>query len=163
MATADIHLKLGDIKGESQDDKHKDEIDVIAFDWSVENAGSMSSGGGGGTGKARFTDIVFTHSLDKASPALWKACATGEHIKDGTITATKSGKGPQDFLTLKLSDVLVTSVSKSATGGTGKAEIVETVKMQASKVEVEYKPQKADGSLDAGVQFKFDIKANKEG
>ena len=30
------------------------------------------------------------------------------------------------------------------------------------KVNVEYKPQKADGSLDAGVHFKYDIKAQKE-
>jgi type VI secretion system secreted protein Hcp len=35
--------------------------------------------------------------------------------------------------------------------------------MQFSKVELEYKPQKADGTLDAGVSFKYDIKANKEG
>lgn len=26
-----------------------------------------------------------------------------------------------------------------------------------------YKPQKADGSLDAGIHFKYDIKGNKEG
>jgi len=31
------------------------------------------------------------------------------------------------------------------------------------KVNVEYKPQKADGSLDAGLHFKYDIKGNKEG
>jgi len=33
--------------------------------------------------------------------------------------------------------------------------------MQFSKVELEYKPQKPDGSLDAGVFFKYDLKANK--
>ena len=32
-----------------------------------------------------------------------------------------------------------------------------------AKVDLEYKPQKADGSLDAGIHFKFDIKANKGG
>lgn len=32
-----------------------------------------------------------------------------------------------------------------------------------SKTAVEYKPQKADGSLDAGVFFKYDLKAQKEG
>jgi hypothetical protein len=31
-----------------------------------------------------------------------------------------------------------------------------------NKVNVEYKPQKADGSLDAGVFFKYDLKAQKE-
>jgi hypothetical protein len=40
---------------------------------------------------------------------------------------------------------------------------MEQVSMKFGKVDLEYKPQKADGSLDAGVHFKFDIKANKEG
>jgi type VI secretion system secreted protein Hcp len=30
-------------------------------------------------------------------------------------------------------------------------------------VDLEYKPQKPDGSLDAGLHVKYDIKANKEG
>ena len=32
-AATDMFLKLGDIKGESLDDKHKDEIDVLAWSW----------------------------------------------------------------------------------------------------------------------------------
>jgi type VI secretion system secreted protein Hcp len=36
------------------------------------------------------------------------------------------------------------------------------VSLAFAKAELEYKPQKADGSLDAGVFFKYDIKANKE-
>ena len=39
----------------------------------------------------------------------------------------------------------------------------ENVALQCAKVDLEYKPQKADGSLDAGVHFKYDIKGNKEG
>ncbi|HUL67278.1 MAG TPA: type VI secretion system tube protein Hcp, partial [Burkholderiaceae bacterium] len=54
MARSDIHLKLGDIKGESTDDKHKDEIDVESWSWGASNPGSMARGGGGGTGKVSF-------------------------------------------------------------------------------------------------------------
>ncbi len=32
-----------------------------------------------------------------------------------------------------------------------------------AKVDLEYKPQRPDGSLDQGIHFKFDIKANKDG
>ena len=38
----------------------------------------------------------------------------------------------------------------------------ESVSLAFAKVDLEYKPQKADGSLAAGVHFKYDIKANKE-
>lgn len=162
MAQSDIHLKLGDIKGESTDDKHKDEIDVDSWAWGASNPGSMSFGGGGGSGKVSFSDLNFVHKVDKSSANLWKACATGEHIKEATLTSAKQGKGPQDFLIIKMNDVLITSVSLSEANGSGSVP-VESVSMQFGKVDVEYKPQKADGSLDAGVHFKFDIKANKEG
>ena len=158
----DMFLKLDDVKGESHDDKHKDEIDVENWGWGASNPGSMSHGGGGGTGKVSFSDLTFMHRVDKASPNLWKACATGEHIKEATLTSAKQGKGPQDFLIIKMNDILITSVSLSEANGSGSVPM-ESVSLQCSKVDLEYKPQKADGSLDAGVHFKYDIKANKEG
>lgn len=160
MAT-DIFIKLGDIKGESQDDKHKDEIDVLTWGWGVNQPGSMHTGGGGGQGKANFSDLVFTHYVDKSHPVLLKSCATAEHLKEATLTLRKAGKTPQEFFTIKMNDVIVTSVQPSGSGGEGGH--MATVTLQFAKVNVEYKPQKPDGSLDAGVLFKYDIKANKEG
>ncbi|HKB12294.1 MAG TPA: type VI secretion system tube protein Hcp [Vicinamibacterales bacterium] len=156
---ADTFAKLGDIKGESLDDKHKDEIEVLSFSWGVANAGSMGYGSGGGEGKATFHDLSFTHKIDKASPVLMQACATGVHLKDGTITVRKAGKGQQEFLIIKMNDVIVTSVTHGSSGGDGASE---NVSIAFAKVAVEYKPQKADGSLDAGIHFKYDLKAQKE-
>jgi type VI secretion system secreted protein Hcp len=158
---ADIFLKIGDIKGESTDDKHKDTIDVLAWSWGVNQSGSMHVGGGGGAGKASFHDLSFTHHVDKASPVLLKTCAVLEHIKEAQLTVRKAGKSPQEFLIIKMNDIIVTSVQPSGNGGDG--GLVENVALQFAKVDVEYKPQKADGSLDAGIHFKYDIKANKEG
>ena len=162
MATSAIHLKIDGIKGESADSKHKDEIDVESWSWGASNSGSVASGSGGGAGagKVTFTDLSFAHRVDKASTSLWKACATGAHIKEATLTSAKKGKSAQDFLIIRMSDVLVTSVSMSETSGTPPMELVA---LQFAKVDFEYKPQKADGSLDAGVHFKYDIQANKEG
>jgi type VI secretion system secreted protein Hcp len=157
MAT-DIFVKLGDIKGESSDDKHKNEIEVLSWSWGVSQSASVS-GSGGGTGKASFADLSFMHRVDSASPLLMKACAKGEHIKEATVTHRKAGKGQQEFLIIKMNDILITSVQPTAsTDG-----LMEAVSLQMAKVNLEYKPQKADGSLDAGVLFKYDIKANKEG
>jgi type VI secretion system secreted protein Hcp len=155
----DVFLKLGDIKGESKDDKHAGEIDVLSWSWGIAQTGTMGAGGGGGAGKANFNDLSFMHALDKASPVLMKSCATGEHIKEGTLVSRKAGKGQQEYLIVKMSDILITSIQPSGSS----EHPMESVSMQFSKVELEYKPQKADGSLDAGVSFKYDIKANKEG
>ena len=156
---SDIFAKLGDIKGESIDDKHKDEIEVVSFSWGVTNSGSMASGTGGGEGKASFHDLTIVHNIDKASPVLLQTCATGVHLKEATITHRKAGKGQQEFMIVKLNDVIVTSVTHAGNGD-GHSE---NVNLAFAKVNVEYKPQKADGSLDAGIHFKYDLTAQKEG
>jgi type VI secretion system secreted protein Hcp len=159
MAT-DIFAKIGDIKGESLDAKHKDEVEVLSWSWGVSQTGGTGPGGGGGTGRVSFSDFHLTHHIDKASPLLMAACATGEHIKDATITVRKAGKGQQEFLIIKMNDILITSVQPSLSGAEGG---IENVTLKPAKVDLEYKPQKADGSLDAGVHFKYDIKLNKGG
>jgi type VI secretion system secreted protein Hcp len=157
---ADIFAKIGDIKGESQDVKHKDEIEVLSFSWGVANAGVTSSGGGLGAGKATFQDLSIVHNVDKASPLLLKACATGTHLKDAIITHRKAGKEQHEYLVVKLNDVIITGVTH---GGAGGQPFSESVSLAFAKVELEYKPQKPDGSLDAAVHFKYDLKANKGG
>jgi type VI secretion system secreted protein Hcp len=155
----DIFAKIGTIKGESLDDKHKDEVELLSWSWGVSHSEGTGTGGGG-TGKASFADFNMTHHIDKASPVLMAACATGEHIKDATITARKAGKGQQEYLIIKMNDILITSVQPSLSDGQVGAE---SVSLKPAKVDLEYRAQKPDGSLDAGVHFKYDIKSNKEG
>ena len=156
-----IFARIGTIKGESRDAKHKDEIEVLSWAWGMAQSGAAGQGGGGGAGKVTFHDLTFTHHIDKATPSRMKACATGSHIKDATVTLRKAGKGQQDYLVITMNDVLVTSVSTSATaeGDT----TLESVGLAFGKVDLEYKPQKADGSLEAGVHFTYDLKTHKEG
>lgn len=158
MALSDIHLKLDGIKGESTAVRHKDEIVVESWAWGVAN--SPPAGGGGGAGRATFSDLTFTHRVDRASPELWKACATGKHIRDATLTVARSGAGAQDYMTIKLADVVVTSAALADTAADALAPI-ETVGLQFAKVEYAYRPQKADGSLGPAVEFRFDLKKNK--
>ena len=65
---SDYLLEIEGVKGESQDDKHKETIEISSFSWGLSNAGSFQSGGGGGAGKANFQDIHFTTTVSKASP-----------------------------------------------------------------------------------------------
>ena len=156
-----IFAKIGTIKGESRDARHKDEIEVLSWAWGVSQSGSFSPGGGGGSGKASFHDVTFTHHVDKSSPLLMKACATGKHVREATISVRKDGKGQQEFLVITMMDVVVTSVALSVSAE-GDATM-ESVTLAFAKVDLEYKPQKADGSLDVGVHFIYDLKANKAG
>ncbi|GIL05107.1 type VI secretion system tube protein Hcp [Betaproteobacteria bacterium PRO7] len=160
MALTDIHLKLDGIKGESTSARHKDEIVVESWAWGVANATQAGTGGGGGAGRATFSDLTFTHRADRASPELWKACATGRHIRDAVLSVARGGAGAQDYLTIKLTDVIVTSVALADTAVDAQPP-VGTVGLSFAKVEYGYRPQKADGSLGAPVEFKFDLKKNR--
>ena len=134
---ADIFAKIGDIKGESLDDKHKDEVEVLSYSWGVTNTAHIPTGSGGGAGKATFQDLSIVHKIDKASPKLLQACATGEHLKEATITFRKAGKGQQEFLIVKMNDVIITGVVQSAPG----SEVgSETVSLEFAKVDWEFKP-----------------------
>jgi len=157
--SSDIFAKIGDIKGESIDAKHKDEIELLSFSWGVTNTGSIGSGGGGGAGRETFRDLSIVHNVDKATPRLLAACATGLHLKDATITQRKAGKGQLEYLIIKMNDVIITGVTLSDTGEAGS----ETVSLAFAKVDLEYKPLKPDGSLDEGIHFKFDLQTHKSG
>jgi type VI secretion system secreted protein Hcp len=155
-----IFAKIGDIKGESLDAKHKDEIEVLSFSWGVTNTASAGPGGGAGAGKATFQDLSIVHNIDKASPKLLEACATGAHLKDATITHRKSGKGQHEYLIFKMNDVIITGVIH---GGAAGQPAPETVSLAFAKVDLEYRPPRPDGTVDAGIHFKYDLKANKVG
>jgi type VI secretion system secreted protein Hcp len=160
MAAVDYFLKFDGIKGESTDAKHKDELDIESWSWGVTHAGTVSRRGGAGAGKVSMQDFHFVMKLNKASPALMKACATGQHIKMATLTARKAGKGQQEYLTFKFHDVLV---SAYMTGGSEEGAVVPTdqVSLNFAKIEVEYRQQKPDGTLAPADKFGFDLKANK--
>ena len=160
MAAVDYFLKIDGIQGESLDSKHKGEIQLESFSWGETNPGTAHSGGGGGAGKVQMQDLHFVMQINKASPKLMLACASGKHIKQAVLTARKAGKTQQEFLVFKFTDVLVSSYQ---TGGSQHAEVLpmDQVSFNFARIELEYRPQKADGSLDAPIKAGWDLKTNK--
>jgi type VI secretion system secreted protein Hcp len=156
----DYFLKIDGIAGESVDVKHKNEIQLEAFSWGAMNdpGPGMGFGGGGGAGKVRLQDFSFTMRVNKASPKLFLACAKGQHLKMATFTARRAGKAQQEFLVYKFTDVLVSSYQ---TSGTDDVIPLDQISIAFAKVELEYKAQKADGSLDAGISAGWDVAQNK--
>jgi type VI secretion system secreted protein Hcp len=160
MAAVDYFLKIDGIPGESQDSKHKGEIDIESFSWGATQSGAHAAGGGGGAGKVSMQDFHFVMKINKASPKLFLACANGEHIKKAVLVCRKAGREQQEFLTVTMSDLLVSSYQ---TGGSGHADILPTdqISLNFAKVEFEYKEQKPDGTLGGAVKAGYDLKQNK--
>jgi type VI secretion system secreted protein Hcp len=158
-ASSDFFLKIDGINGESNDDKHKGEIDIQSFSWGVSNAGSMASGGGAGAGKASFQDFHFTKTIDKSSPLLFQAMATGEHIKEAKLMVRKAGSTPVEYLTITLSDILVSSIS--ASGNSNDQAPIEELSLNFSKIEMEYQPIDASGKAsESSIKASWNLKEN---
>jgi type VI secretion system secreted protein Hcp len=160
VASTDYFLKLEGIDGESTDDKHKGEIDILSWSWGVQQTGTHQFGGGGGAGKASPSDISMAMKVNKASPTLFLNCATGTHIPKGTLTVRKAGGEQQEYYKIELEDILVSSYQ---TGGSGGSELpIDSFSLNFGKMSFEYKPQKKDGTLDSPVKTGYDYKANKK-
>jgi type VI secretion system secreted protein Hcp len=159
VAAIDYFLHIDGVEGESVDAKHAAWIDVDSWSWGETQSGAGYGGGGGGTGKVSMQDFHFVSRMSKASPKLFLACAAGEHFKEARLVARKAGKGQQEFLSWTFSDVLVSSYQSSGSE-TAETMPLDQISLNFAKVQVEYKAQKADGSLDAPIRAGWDVKAN---
>ncbi len=158
MVTIDYFLKIDGIPGESQDIKHKGEIEVGAWSWGETAAVPTSPGSGGGAGKVTIQPFTFTSRISKASPLLMMACASGKHIKNAVLTARRVGKTQAEFLTIALEDVLVSS-HQTAGGEEGSAPL-ESTSLNFSRIRVEYRETKPDGTLGTPAVFAWDAGKN---
>lgn len=156
---SDMFIKIGDIKGESQDDAHKDEIDVLGWAWGMSNPGSAVKPGSS-SAPPSFQDFSFVHHVDLASPSLMLACCDGKHYPEARLTVRSSGEKPLEYLKITMNDLIITSVSSGGSGGEERPS--ETVTLNFAKVKVEYQQQDRDGSPGAKNDMGWDLRANKE-
>jgi type VI secretion system secreted protein Hcp len=157
----DSFLKLDGIKGESIDDKHKDEIDIESFSWGLANSGAATQGsatGGAGAGKVAFQDFHFTMKVNRASPPVFLHCATGEHIREAALTMRKAGDRQLEFLKITLTDCVVSSYQQ---GGAFDLPS-DSFSLNFAKIEYVYVPEKADGSPDQEVRAGYDLAKNQK-
>jgi type VI secretion system secreted protein Hcp len=155
-AAFDMFIKIGDIKGESQDSTHKDEIDVLAWSWGLSNS-APPIGGGGGAGKANVNDFSFIKFTDLSTTDLMKGTLDGKHFDEATITVRKSGDKPYDYLKYVLKEIIITSVSTGGSGGEDRP--TESVTLNFAKIETHYVKQSPDGKCTE-VSVGWDIAQN---
>ncbi|HEX2047947.1 MAG TPA: type VI secretion system tube protein Hcp [Acidimicrobiales bacterium] len=154
----DMFLKLDGIEGESKDAKHKGELDIESFSFGASNPGSTSGGTGGGAGQVSMNDFSFTTQVSKASPKLFLACASGQHLKTAVLSVRKAGGQQQDFLKVTLSDVTVSGYHEAASEASD--VLADHVTMGFAKIQVSYSGPRPDGALDTPVTVGWDLKKN---
>jgi type VI secretion system secreted protein Hcp len=146
-------------KGDSVGEGHAGEIDVLAYSWGMSQTGTMHQSTGGGAGKVNVQDLSFTHFVDSATANLIKYCCSGQHIDEVLLTLQKAGGSVLPYMTLKMEEVIVTSVSTGASGGEDRQ--TENVTLNFARFHLTYQPQETKGGKKGGViEAKFDIAKN---
>lgn len=158
----DAYLKIGDIKGESQDERHKQWIEVSHVDWGVTQprASTVSTAGGHTNGKADLSEVSFTKLADVASPLLFQHCAMGKTIPTAVIEFMRAdGDGkPINYFKIELDNVMISNVHPSSGEG---GILTEQVNLAYSRIKVSYTQQKIAGGAGGNTSGGWDCAANK--
>jgi type VI secretion system secreted protein Hcp len=159
----DMFLKLGDIEGESVDLKHPKEFKLLSYKFGAKQSATTQRGGGGGSGAVEVRDLVITKYIDRATPALFLYCCQGTEIPDATLVVRKAGGSEAlEYLKVHLAKIIIADVDNGGLA-TSNDEIVETVKINFSKICVKYDMQAESGGTGTGEVIKaYNIAENCE-
>jgi type VI secretion system secreted protein Hcp len=157
----DMFLKIDGIPGESTDARHRDEIDVLSYNWGESQPPTAGSAGGPAAGRVTMQDFHFAMRVNKASPKLFLACAGAAHIRNAILTVRRAGANPVEFLKWTLSNVTVASYQTASNMPAADPDPpLDQTSLRFAKIEVEYSAMRPDGSLDAPIKAGWDVQAN---
>jgi len=146
-AASSIYAHIGDIKGDSLEERHKDWTQVISFSFGATVAVSDSAGAGGGT-TAKAGDVVLLKNFDVGTPKLLDTAARGTLIPQVVIEWIRSD-GTR-MMRITLTQVVISAVNY------GNAN--EGVSFNWSRMDIEYFTQNKDGSIGGTVFGTWDKK-----
>jgi type VI secretion system secreted protein Hcp len=155
-----IFMNISSIKGDSDVDGHKEEIELLSFSHGVaQQVTADVSNTQRTSGRPNHQDMVVTKYVDKSSPTLNQNCCEGKNIGEVKVTITRNDEGTVlDFLVYTMKDVVISSVS---TGGGGGGKPVETVSLNYSAISWTVVVQKKEGGKEGEVVGKWNLATNK--
>jgi type VI secretion system secreted protein Hcp len=161
MAT-DAYLKIEGINGESEDDRHRNWIEVSNVIYAIHQprAEVVSTAGGMTTGRAELYPITFTKLADVASPVLLQTCATGKTISKAVfefLRADGDGKAIPYFK-IELENLIVSNMTPDSGDG---GIIRERVQLAYARIKWNYTRQSIRGGAQGNTSGGWDCSAHK--
>jgi len=157
-----MFIKIGDLKGESSDDTHKDDIDVLAWSWGLSNSGNAHMAGGAGAGKVNCQDLSLTKYIDLSSAKLIEAVCTGDHFEEAKLVVRKAsgGDSPLEYIKITMKTVYVTNVSTGGSGGEDR--LTENITLNFAEAKFEYFAQDNSGESAGDDNIAYNFQNNKK-
>ncbi|HEY4307353.1 MAG TPA: type VI secretion system tube protein Hcp [Gemmatimonadaceae bacterium] len=156
----DTYIKIEGVEGEASAKGVEKQIEIYSFSWGASNPVSVASSGGKGlsAGRVSISSFNLMKKLDKASTALFQACATGKNFTKATVIMRKAGgdAGQSPFLQYDFTTLMVESIQWSGSSG-GDDTPTESVSLAFAKVEITYNTVDAKGSPTKAGQAAWDL------
>lgn len=158
----DAYLKIEGINGESENDKHRNWIEVsnVLYAINQPRAETVSTAGGLTSGRAELYPINFTKLADIASPVLLQTCAAGKTIPKAVfefMRADGDGK-PIPYFKIELENLMIGSITPDSGDG---GVISERVQLAYAKIKWNYTRQSIRGGAQGNTSGGWDCSANK--
>jgi type VI secretion system secreted protein Hcp len=160
MAQGDMFFKIesarqGPIKGEAQDENHKDEIDVNDWSWGMQAKTTLS--GGGASPKATLNELSIVKQVDSASTGLMSAMRNNELIQKAVLTVRKAGGDPHEYFKITIEKGRITSLDVDTSNFVSSGYLSERLSLAFQKISVEYVPQGREGLPQGSMLFDAEI------
>lgn len=142
-ASLDYFLQIDGIEGESTAKDFEKWINIDSFSWGVANAGG-----------AQFMPFGWTQAVDKSTPYVFVAVASGKHFKTVEMDTVRKGAFPStSFFTMRFEDAVFTSLQVN--GGSESIDVAG--QMVYGVVEMRYRPQLPDGRYGDPIIGRWDV------
>lgn len=163
----DALLIIPNVQGESDDQTYQGAIEVLSYDFGVNQETSMQTGAGLVAGGASFDPFTIRKKLDKSSVKLFQYCATGSMIDNAKLVLRRPGeKGttitenrPVEYLIFEFTQLLVTHFT--CDGSSDSAIPDETIDFAIQGYRKSYR-QILDGSPQGPITKGYDLKKNQK-
>ncbi|MCW7540746.1 type VI secretion system tube protein Hcp [Aquabacterium sp. A7-Y] len=159
MSHGDMFLKVngsrsGGIKGEANDQAHRDEIDLLGWSWGMRSASAM--GGGGTQVKTTVESLHVTKEVDMASTALMSVMRNNELLTKVVLTVRKAGGLPIDYFIVTLENARITSYDVTTMSGANDI-LLEKLTFSFQKITAEYAGQDDRGMKKGSMNFTAEV------
>lgn len=144
----DAFIEFEGISGESLDDKHKNWIEILGYNFGTHQSTSAtaSSAGGASSGRTSVTTFNFTKFLDSASCKLMQASCSGQHFSKVTIALHRAGGDKLKYYEIVLEEVIISDYSQNANDGVPR----EVVQLDYGRIKTNYTQQRRNDGTGGG-------------
>jgi type VI secretion system secreted protein Hcp len=157
-STSDIYLHLqsaraGKLKGEVRAAGHEGDIAVRSWHWGV-SRGIHHSPAGLEVSSRTWSELIVVKSIDASSTRMMNEMKSNGTITEAVMVVRKAGGEALDYLTITLTDALISSIQQSVAAD---GLPTESVSFAFQKVKMEYVEQDEQGGRVNSIVFEDDM------